>query len=298
VSFEVAATGLRFGEGPTWRAPTRDLIATSVLDGILCRIVPEHGTIERFSDTQGGPNGTTPCDDGGVLVTQNGGIDFRALGERIGMQLVADPPPPRYVEPGIQRVRPDGRVESLSAGMGPFRAPNDLAVGPDGALYFTDPPHAPPPPEPYGRVWRMSRGDEGVGLDLVADGFFYCNGIGFERDGTLVIVEANGLMRVDPDGARRWMIEDLGPGAGDGFAFDVDGNVYVCGRDAGIVRVVDPRGRVVEEFRGSEGTFVTNCCFGGDDLRTLFVTDAAHDAILALEALPSPGASMPVWLTG
>jgi gluconolactonase len=297
MSLEVVASGLRFGEGPTWRAATRDLIAVSVLDGILCRIDPSAGTVQTFADTGGGPNGTTPCDDGGVLVAQNGGIDFRALGERLGVELVANPPPPRFVAPGVQRVSPDGRVESLFEDRGPFHAPNDLAVGPDGALYFTDPPHMPPPPEPQGRVWRASRDVGGLRLDLVADGFMYCNGIGFEGDGTMVVVEANGLQRIDTGGERRWLIEDLGRGGGDGFAFDVEGNVYVCGRDAGIVRVVDVGGTVVEEFPGPEGAFVTNCCFGGDDLRTLFVTDAGHDAVLALEGVASPGTPMRAWTT-
>ena len=294
---ETVVTGLRFGEGPTWRPPTRDIIAVSVLDGVLCRIDPFAGAIETFADTGGGPNGTTPCDDGGVLVTQNGGIDFRALGERLGVELVKDPPSPRFVEPGVQRVHPDGRVESLTAGRGPFHAPNDLAVGPDGALYFTDPPHMPPPPEAQGRVWRLAHGRGELQLDLVAEGFIYCNGIGFEGDGTMVIVEASGLLRLDAEGGRRWWIQDLGAGAGDGFAFDVDGNVYVCGRDSGIVRVVDREGKVVEQFPGPEGAFVTNCCFGGEDLRTLFVTDAGHDAVIALEGVPSPGVPMPTWTT-
>jgi gluconolactonase len=298
MSFETVARGVRFGEGPTWRAATRDLIAVSVLDGILCRIDPWAGTVTTFADTGGGPNGTTPCDDGGVLVAQNGGIDFAALGRSLGFDLVADPPAPRFVPPGLQRVYPDGRAESLSDGWVPFHAPNDLAVGPDGAVYFTDPPHMPAPPEPVGRVWRVAKGDGGkLSLDLVADGFAYCNGIGFSGSQTMVIVEGNGLLCLDADGTRRWLIEDLGPGAGDGFAFDVDGNVYVCGRDAGIVRVVDSGGTVVQEFQGPEGAFVTNCCFGGDDLRTLFVTDSGHDAILALEGVPAPGVPMPTWKT-
>ena len=40
------------------------------------------------------------------------------------------------------------------------------------------------------------------------------------------------------------------------------------------IRVVDPDGTVVD-FLPIEGEgLTTNCCFGGDDLRTLFATDA------------------------
>jgi gluconolactonase len=296
MSMALVASGVRFGEGPTWRAATNDILAVSVLDGILCRVDPSSGTVETFADTGGGPNGTVLCDDGGVLVAQNGGIDFRALGERLGQELVADPPAPRFVVPGLQRVFPDGRVEALSERWTPFHAPNDIAVAPDGSVYFTDPPHMPPPPEPQGRVWRVARVEGGLRLDLVAEGFFYCNGIGFEPDGTLVVVELNGLLRIEPDGGRRWLIEDLGPGGGDGFALDVEGNFYVCGRTDGVVRVVDPGGAVVEQFEGPEGAFLTNCCFGGDG-RTLFVTDSGHHTVLALEGLPAPGMAMPTWAT-
>jgi gluconolactonase len=295
---ERVATGVRFGEGPTWREATRDLISVSVLDGLLHRIDPFTGTVETFADTAGGPNATTPCDDGGVLVTQNGGIDFKALGEKLGFELVADPPAVRYVEPGLQRVWPDGRVASITDGSGPFHAPNDLAVGPDNAVYFTDPPHMPPPPgDPLGRIWRATGGDDGeaFAVDLVADGFFYCNGIGFEADGTMLVVEGNGLLRLDVDGGRRWLIEDLGPGGGDGFAIDTDGNVYVCGTTSGLVRVVGTDGKVVDELPGLEGAFVSNCCFGGDDLRTLFVTDSGNHSIVAFEGAPAPGLPIRAW---
>ena len=47
----------------------------------------------------------------------------------------------------------------------------------------------------------------------VASGFWYCNGIAFEPDGTLVVVERSGLQRVFPDGTREFVIETLGRGA-------------------------------------------------------------------------------------
>jgi gluconolactonase len=289
--FELAAPGLRMGEGPSWRAATRDLLAVSVVDGAVCRVDPYAGVVETFADTAGGPNATAPCADGGAVVTQNGGIDFRALGEALGHELIADPPPPRFVRSGLQRVTPDGTVVSLTEQYGPFLAPNDLAVAPDGSVWFTDPPHFPAPPEPTGRVWRL-RSD---GIDRIADGFIYCNGIAFEPDGTAVIVEANGLMRIDERGRRDWLIEDLGPGGGDGFAFDRDGRAYACGRLDGVVRVVDQDGQVVDVLEGPSPSFLTNCCFGGDDLRTLFVTDSGNHNLLAFESLPTPGLPVNVW---
>ena len=63
----------------------------------------------------------------------------------------------------------------------------------DGTVYFTDPPHFPLPPDPAGRV--MAYGLDG-GFRVVAEGFTYCNGIAFDRDGTLVVVEGRGLQRL------------------------------------------------------------------------------------------------------
>ena len=43
-----------------------------------------------------------------------------------------------------------------------------------------------------------------------AEGFFYCNGIAFDHEGHVVVVERRGLQRVFPDGSREWVIETLG----------------------------------------------------------------------------------------
>ena len=64
----------------------------------------------------------------------------------------------------------------------------------------------------------------------------------------------------------------------DGFALDVEGRVYAAG-GGHVVTVLEPDGhgdlRVVEvlESRGDHPVS-TNCCFGGPDLRTLFITTA------------------------
>src|SRR5207249_3521949 len=107
------------------------------------------------ADTGGGPNGAAPCADGSLVVTQNGGFDFRLMDPHR-----AYAPPVRRVPPGVQRVAPDGTVTSLTDGRGRFLAPNDLVVGADGALYFTDPPHKQWSPAAVGRVFRLTGGGD------------------------------------------------------------------------------------------------------------------------------------------
>jgi gluconolactonase len=133
-----------------------------------------------------------------------------------------------------------------------------------------------------------------------ARGFQYCNGIVFDLDGHVVVVERTGLQRVFADGTREWVVEKLGSGGGDGFCIDEEGRYYVASTVEHGVRVIDTDGKELD-FLPIDGKGVTtNCCVGGDDLRTLFVTDALPGNLVAFEGLPTPGLPLPTWpgLTG
>jgi gluconolactonase len=280
---EVVVTNVPFGEGPVWMGDGT-LCVTSVGEGRVYRVWPDAGRAEVLADTGGGANGAALSRDGTLLVTQNGGVDFASYG------VFDESPPYRPVEPGIQRVHADGRVEYLAHGA--LHAPNDLAVAPDGVLWFTDPGHYPPPDPPVGRVMTMSAAGE---LHCVADGFWFCNGIAFDRAGRVIVVERRGLMYVNPDGSRDWLIEKLGRGGGDGFCLDVDGRCYVASSIEHGVRIVDPDGTILDFLAIAGDGISTNCCFGGDDLRTLFVTDAQPGQVVAFPSMPTPGLPLPSW---
>jgi gluconolactonase len=274
--------GIPFGEGPVW-CPDGTLVVTSVAEGALYRVWPEQHRAEKFADTGGGANGAALVADGSVLVTQNGGIDFSKMG------LFEEPPPFRPGTPGLQRATPDGVVTYL-ADEG-LHAPNDLVVRADGEVLFTDPGHYPPAREDGGRVMAY----RGEGLRVLAGGFWFCNGIALEPDGTVVVVERQGLQRVHADGTREWLIENLGPGAGDGFCFDAEGRAYVASTIEHGIRVVDPDGTVVEFLPIDGKGLTTNCCFGGPDLRTLYATDALPGHVVAFEGMPTPGLALTPW---
>jgi gluconolactonase len=283
---EVVGTGIPFAEGPVW-CPDGTVVVTSVAGGALYRLTPASRTTELFATTRGGANGAALAADGSILVTQNGGIDYAALPVPAFASLPACDP----TTPGLQRARPDGTVEYL-ADRG-FHGPNDLAVTENGDVYFTDPGHYPPPAdELVGRVYVYDRAGA---VRVFADGFFYCNGIAFEPDGTVVVVERRGLQRVFPDGSREWVIETLGPGGGDGFCLDAEGRFYVASTMEHGIRVVDRDGTVLD-FLAIEGDgLTTNCCFGGPDLRTLYVADALPGNLVAFEGMPTPGLPLPAW---
>ena len=280
----VVGQGIPFAEGPVW-CPDGTVVATSVAAGALFRVWPESGTVERIAVTSGGANGAALTADGSILVTQNGGIDFSKL-----PGVFASFPPYAPATPGLQLAAADGTVTYVvDAG---FRGPNDLAITADGAVYFTDPGHFPPPDDGTGRIMVLERDGS---VTTLADGFSYCNGIAFEPDGTVVVVERRGLQRVHPDGSRDWVVEKLGRGGGDGFCLDADGRFYVASTVEHGIRVVDRDGTILDFLPIAGEGLTTNCCFGGDDLRTLFVTDAIPGDLVAFEAMPTPGLPLPVW---
>jgi gluconolactonase len=279
---EIVATGIAFPEGPVW-CPDGTLVCTSVADGALERIHLDDGGVERVAVVGGGANAAALATDGGFLVTQNGGIDFAQAG-------LPDAAPYRPVTPGIQRVHADGSVTYLADR--DFLAPNDLVVAADGTVWFTDPPHHPPPPDAVGRVHTMS--PDGA-TTIVASELTYCNGIALEPDGTPVVVEGRGLVRVLPDGTKEWIVEQLGSAAGDGFCVDVEGRFYVAVTGDHGIRVLDPDGTEIDFLPIAGRGITTNCCFGGDDLRTLFATDGLPGQVVAWEGMPTPGLPLHPW---
>jgi gluconolactonase len=288
---ELIAEGIPFAEGPVW-CDDGTLVVTAVAEGALYRIWPESRRKAKIADTSGGANSAWPASDGGFLVTQNGGIDFKGLMQASRSRFSVELPPVRYSPAGLQRVAPDGTVSWVLRGM---QAPNDLVVAEDGTVFFTDPPCNPAVPGLDGKV-RALRPD-GV-LELIADGFSYCNGIALEPDGGLVVVEGNGLMRLSPGGGKQWIVEQMSDRhAVDGFCVDVEGRFYMASaRDNGL-RVVE--GTKIVAFHPLPGEGLsTNCCFGGADGRSLFMTNGLPGTVWMWTDLPTPGLPLAKWKAG
>jgi gluconolactonase len=286
IAMDVAMT-----EGPVW-CGDGSLIVTAVAEGVLYRVWPEQHRKEVAADTAGGPNGAALASDGGFLVTQNGGIDFTAIPLPSTVPAPTHPyPKVRPLPGGLQRVKPDGTVTWLiDRGM---QAPNDLVVGPDGTVYFTDPPKFPAPPSStLGRVMALAP-DKTV--RVIASGFSYCNGIVREPDGNLVVTEANGLMRVTLQGEKQWIIENLSQQhATDGLALDIDGRFYLAGALDHGIRIIEGKREIGFLPIPGKGS-TTNCCFGGPDNRWLFATDGLPGNVWWWRDMPTPGLPLYSW---
>lgn len=251
------ATGLAWPEGPSV-LPDGRVVFVETYRSQLGVWAPD-GSYGRHADTGGGPNATALGSDGALYVTQNGGIvgPWRA---------------PRQVRPSIQRVWPDGRIDEVvveADGRG-FNAPNDLAWGPDGTLWFTDP----------GRYDPDARPDLGAILAVGPDGrchlveqleSVYPNGIVVEADGSVVWVESytRAVIRRRPDGSKATLAVLEGPNhVPDGLAVAANGDLYVTSTGSGGVDIVSASGGVTGFL--AVGPVPTNCIFDGTDL---LVTD-------------------------
>lgn len=259
---EIVASGLDFPEGPVWHDGS--VVVTEIGGGVLSRWRPG-GSVERVATTGGGPNGATIGPDGALWVTQNGGAP--------GARITA----------GIQRVATDGSVTTMITSVDGIAldAPNDLAFGPDGRLWFTD-PRGGPDPRANGEPGRLFAVDvtTGEGELILEVGPVFPNGIAFDADGTLMWTESfsRRVMRLH-DGEAEIVIELPDRHMPDGMCVGLDGTLYVASTYAHCVSVVElgvvGTGTIVDRLMCGDG-MATNCCFGGTDL---YVTESRRGTL-------------------
>ncbi len=291
--YETVCSDVPLGEGPVW-CPDGTLVITHVAPGGLRRIDVGTGISRVIASMPGGANSAQLASDGGFVVTQNGGMDFRKFADNLGIDAERIPYVP--AAPGLQRVTPDGEVVYL-ADQG-FSAPNDLIVAPDGTIYFTDPPQLGGADIDSGigegRFWAY---DPDGGARQIAGGMRYDNGVALSPEGRLLIVEGNGLAWIDPDsGELDWWVERLpGDSSGDGFCFDVEGQLYLATPMDHCIRVLDRGGKQLDQIDLGADAFPTNCCLGGSDGRTLFTTELSPGRVCAIEGLPAAGLPLTPW---
>jgi gluconolactonase len=251
---ETVATGFGFTEGPMWD-PAGFLYVSDEEINKIFKVFPDGRKEDVIA--LGDPDGNT-------FDRQHRLIDCAS------------------VLRAIIEVTPDGKYKILADHYEgkKLNSPNDVIVGPDGALYFTDPTLDLVAGEkqeiPFQGVYRL---DDKGGLRLLTKDLTQPNGLAFSPDGKRFYVDDSKernirVYDVAADGSlthgRIFGEEpgDKGEGVPDGIKVDKNGTLYVAG----------PKGIWVWDSAGHHlGTIAmpeqpANLAWGDKDSRTLYIT--------------------------
>jgi gluconolactonase len=247
---ERIATGFGFTEGPVWD-PHGFLYVSDEEKNRLSRVYPD-GRVEALLEI-GDPDGSTLDAQGHFITTAS-------------------------VLRAIIQVEPDGKYKMLADKFEGkrFNSPNDIVLGPDGALYFTDPtldlPKGDKQEIPFQGVYRL--GTEGS-LRLLAKDMKAPNGLAFSPDGKRLYIDDTDrreirVYDVEPNmelrNGRLFGKEEGRGGVPDGIRVDTRGNVYCTG--PGGVWVWTPEGNHIGTVILPEST--ANFNWGDADYRTIY----------------------------
>jgi gluconolactonase len=251
---ETVATGFGFTEGPMWDAAGFLYVSDETINKIF-RVYPNGRKQEVIA--LGDPDGNT-------FDRQHRLIDCAS------------------VLRAIIAVTPDGKYKILADHYDgkKFNSPNDVIVGPDGALYFTDPTLDLVAGEkqeiPFQGVYRL---DDKGNVRLLTKDLTQPNGLAFSPDGKHFYMDDSEKRNIrvydvaadgTPSNGRIFGEEPGGKkdGVPDGIKVDKSGNLFVTG----------PKGIWVWDANGNHlGTIAlpeqpANLTWGDKDYRTLYIT--------------------------
>jgi gluconolactonase len=267
---EVVFEDDRFFEGPTWDPSTKKLVFTA-FKGKTSQILrlDEPGAASVLLEKGEGVNGTYLAKDGRLLGAE--GIGKRLVSFALGADGLGDL-----------------RALATDASGTPFVGPNDVVESPtSGAVYFTDPDFKG---KTRSTVFALAKGATKVvpvvthlkipnGLEVSNDGKTLYVADSFEKriysypiqdDATV----DQGRVKVFFDPATKNQADP------DGMCSDSDGNLYFAMR--GGVWVVTPAGESLGLIPVPE--FASNCAFGGEDGKSLYITCSKKVYRLAMKA--------------
>jgi gluconolactonase len=272
-SFEKAAGGFVFTEGPLWH-PDGFFYFVDVRSSVLYRIAPGQAH-QEVRKTVGG-NGTTFDLQGRLILCEGDGRR-------------------------VTRTALDGTVTTLIDRFEGKRLnrPNDVICASDGAILFTDPSLRVPFAErevEHAAVYRMAP-DGSVGMVAA---FEYPNGLALSPDErTLYVANTRWTKYIHAielnaagEMVRRRIFADMSSdgtnGVPDGMKVDAAGRVFCTG--TGGVWVFEPDGTRIGNIETPE--VCANIAFGGADLRTLLFT--ASTSVYTLR-VKTPGQPHPFY---
>jgi gluconolactonase len=267
---EKIADGFIWTEGAVWNKAAGVLLFSDIPNNVVIKWKKGEGTSEFLKPsgyTGSKPRGGKPGDEpgsNGLMFDNQGRLHLCEHGDRRVTRIEKD---------GTKKVLADNYMGKR------LNSPNDLAIHPNGDVYFTDPPYGLEKGAKreldFTGVFRISARDGKI--SLVSKDLRAPNGIALSPDlKKLYVTNASNWMvfAVNPDGSTgegklfvdpaKWPAPNKG--GFDGMKCDAQGNIFATG--PGGVCVMAPDGALLGRFRTGDRT--ANLCFG-EDGQTLFV---------------------------
>jgi gluconolactonase len=258
------ATGCRWTEGPVWFGDHDCLLFSDIPNERILRWTPGVG-VSTFRQPSNFANGHTRDRQGRLVSCEHGGRR-------------------------VTRTEADGTITVLADSHKGRRlnSPNDVVVGSDGAVWFTDPTYGimsdyegyrADPEQDTRHVFRIDP-VSGAVAPVVSD-FAQPNGLCFSPDESLLYIAESGSSHDPsvPSVIRRFRVTEGGLSGGEDFATldnglpdgircDVAGNVWSSAGDG--VHVFAPDGVLLGKILVPQR--VANLTFGGPRRNRLFIT--------------------------
>jgi gluconolactonase len=239
--------------------------------------------------------------DGALYVCNNGGLETKMVD---GMPVPTGRPLEGYTSGRIDRIDPASGIVSVlytRCGGVILSSPNDIVFDAHGGFYFTDlGKNIDGVRSPGGVFYALPDGSKIVAIAHPMPTM--PNGCGLSPDGgTLYVSEsltarllafpitAPGVVKKNEAGpyGARILCELPGPAKFDSHAVDSQGNICVATLETGHVSVISSDGALVRQLAFPDH-WVTNICFGGEDLQTAYVTLSKTGKLVSVQ-WPVPG---------
>ncbi len=248
------ATGMKFTEGPVWDNNRKALIFSDI----------PRNALMKWSES-GGLNILNPDSK------QTNGNLLDAKGNIVSC---------RHHARDLAIITPDGKVMPIPMLYNgkKLNSPNDLAIDPQGRIWFTDPTYGlgkRKKEQPLNGVYRYDPTNKK--LNLMASDFHMPNGICFSPNWKkLYIADSSPKIahvrkfEVKPDGSlsKGKVFCKIAKGVPDGMRCDSKGKLYVTSGEG--VHVFNPDGSHAGLIKTDLAP--SNLCFGGPDGKDLYIT--------------------------